>query len=71
MNISDHIKQKEERRKVKVERARMTGELCECCCCFDDECLLEDLTSCPEGHLFCKTCLVRSTEAAFGEMKTK
>ncbi|GFR87623.1 E3 ubiquitin-protein ligase [Elysia marginata] len=69
--IKDDIKQKEEAKQKKIEEAKAKGELFECGCCYDDECLFEDLTSCPEGHLFCKTCVIRSTEAAFGEMKTK
>ncbi|RUS69907.1 hypothetical protein EGW08_022329 [Elysia chlorotica] len=69
--VKDFPKQAEDARRIKIEEAKAKGELFECCCCYDDECLFEDLTSCPEGHLFCKTCVVRSTEAAFGEMKTK
>jgi len=41
----------------------------ECCCCFDDQCNFEDICSCPSGHMFCKTCVLRSTEAAFNAMK--
>ncbi|CAG5125835.1 unnamed protein product [Candidula unifasciata] len=71
LSVVDHTKQKELQRQLNIENARATGQLHECCCCFDDECLLEDLASCPDGHLFCKTCVIRSTQAAFGEMKTK
>ena len=69
--ILDYKKSKEEEQKQKLEAAKAAGELYECCCCYDDECLFEDLASCPEGHLFCKTCVLRSTEAAFSELKTK
>lgn len=69
--MKDEVKQKEEEKVRRIEEAKAKGELFECGCCYDDECLFEDLSSCPEGHLFCKTCVIRSTEAAFGEMKTK
>ncbi|XP_005098623.1 uncharacterized protein LOC101849460 [Aplysia californica] len=70
-NIADHENKKVQQRQMKLEEAKAKGELYECCCCFEDECLFEDLASCADGHLFCKTCVLRSTEAAFGEMKTK
>jgi hypothetical protein len=28
-----------------------------CTCCFDDECLFQDMCQCDEGHLVCKECL--------------
>ncbi|KAK0046834.1 E3 ubiquitin-protein ligase RNF216 [Biomphalaria pfeifferi] len=67
--VVDYPKEKELKRRQKVEEAKLNGQIYECCCCFDDECLFEELASCPEGHLFCKTCVIRSTESAFGEMK--
>ena len=38
---TDHIAACEEAQKAKLEAARAAGELYECCCCYDDECLFE------------------------------
>ena len=49
--------------------ARMRGELMECGCCYDNEVLFEDMLTCPEGHLFCSTCVRRLVEVGVGEGK--
>ncbi|XP_041354024.1 uncharacterized protein LOC121371875 isoform X2 [Gigantopelta aegis] len=69
--IKEHFKVKEEERQLQVLLAKEKGELYECGCCFDDECLFEDLFACADGHLFCKECVRRSTETALGEGKTR
>ena len=56
-------------RRLKLEEARKNGELQECGCCFDDECLFEDMQACADGHIFCKECIRRSCEAAVGQGK--
>ena len=55
---------------MKVEEARARSELYECGCCFEDECLFTEMNACADGHLFCRQCIARSVEAAFGEGKT-
>ncbi|XP_059176444.1 uncharacterized protein LOC131956077 isoform X2 [Physella acuta] len=69
LDVLEFPKKKEQERQEKLERAKLRGETYECCCCYDD-CLFEELTSCPDGHLFCKTCVIKYVESAFGEMKT-
>lgn len=58
-------------RQAKLDAAKENNELIECGCCFDDECLFEDMAPCEDGHLFCKECIRRSVEAAVGEGRTK
>lgn len=58
-------------RQLKLNAARENSELLECQCCFDDECLFEDMAPCPEGHLYCKECIRRSIEAAVSEGRAK
>ena len=64
---SGHFEQQAAERQAKVEEARANNELYECNCCYDDECLFEDMNVCSDGHLFCRQCIARSAEAAFGE----
>ncbi|XP_060560426.1 uncharacterized protein LOC132720319, partial [Ruditapes philippinarum] len=69
--IKDYIGEQTRVRNLKIEGARKNGELLECGCCFDDECLFEEMAACADGHIFCKECIRRSSEAAVGEGKTK
>lgn len=49
--------------------AKSLGLLHTCNCCYDDEVLLKNTALCEKGCLFCKTCVERSVEIAFGEGK--
>ena len=51
----------------KVEEAKEKGTLMECVCCYNDECLDEDMLPCGGGHLFCKECVQRASEVAIGK----
>ena len=51
--------------------AKESGDLVECGCCFDDECMLENVATCEDGHIFCKECIKRSTEVAIGDGQFK
>ncbi|XP_070182008.1 E3 ubiquitin-protein ligase RNF216-like isoform X2 [Littorina saxatilis] len=68
--VKDHFDRIAARRAARVELARGRKELYECNCCFEDECLFEEMNNCADGHLFCRQCIARSVEAAFGEGKT-
>ena len=54
------------REEREMEEARENGSLIECsCCCCDvpiDRCL-----QCPEGHLFCKDCVMKMIETTISE----
>ncbi|KAL5009343.1 hypothetical protein ScPMuIL_014924 [Solemya velum] len=71
LEIKDYLVEKENCRAVKIHDARENKELYECGCCFDDECLFEEMSSCADGHLFCNSCVKGSAESAIGEGKTK
>ena len=53
----------------KIEEARKNGFLMECGCCFDDECLVENMVQCVGGHKFCKECVQRASEVAIGNFE--
>ena len=56
--------QKEEHDKL-VAEAKEAGNLMDCVCCFNDECLVEDMLACGGGHLFCKDCVQRASEVNY------
>ena len=58
----------------RAEHVRIAGEagaLMTCLTCFADDCLEEDMTACPSGHLFCRDCLRRASEVAIGDAKVE
>lgn len=65
------IREDQESRKQRFDEAKTAGLLEECTCCFDDEIMPEDMLTCPEGHAFCRQCVMRSTEVAVGESRAK
>ncbi|XP_033735539.1 uncharacterized protein LOC117324038 [Pecten maximus] len=67
--IRDHLKEQRMMKQLRRDEAGANGELLPCECCFDDECLFEDMTSCQDGHLFCKECVRRSSEVVIGDGK--
>ncbi|XP_071162656.1 E3 ubiquitin-protein ligase RNF216-like [Mytilus edulis] len=69
--IKDHLEEKERFLQLQRKQAKENGELFECGCCFDDECMFEEMSVCAEGHLFCKECIRRSSEVIIGDGKTK
>jgi len=46
------------------------NKMSECGCCFDSDIEIRML-SCPAGHYFCKECIKRGSEAAFGDGKSE
>lgn len=42
----------------------------ECGCCFTEQQMTE-MAQCPEGHLICKTCIIRSIETALSEGRVR
>ena len=69
--MTDHLKAKEEEKAKRLRIAKEQNQLNECGCCYDDEVLFEDMQACPDGHLFCKDCVQRSSEELIGQAKMK
>lgn len=51
------------------EIAKKYGLMQTCNCCFDDEVLEREITKCENGCIFCKQCVQKSVEVAFGDGK--
>ncbi|XP_071445941.1 uncharacterized protein [Hetaerina americana] len=67
--IADFIENKKKRRQQKFDEAKAKNELLTCNCCFDDELLTEDMSSCSDGHLFCIQCVKKGAEVLIGDGK--
>lgn len=69
----DEIMQKIESKKLLVEaeiaQARTRGYMRTCQCCYDEEILPKNMVTCQRGCEFCKSCVQKSVEIAFGEGK--
>lgn len=63
------IEMEKKAEEMRYEKAREEGALMVCECCFN-EVLFDDLVQCPEGHLFCKTCVRTQIETAISEGRT-
>eukprot|EP00088_Acartia_fossae_P053664 TRINITY_DN6122_c0_g1_i5.p1 TRINITY_DN6122_c0_g1~~TRINITY_DN6122_c0_g1_i5.p1 ORF type:complete len:740 (+),score=192.63 TRINITY_DN6122_c0_g1_i5:286-2220(+) len=72
-SIKKAIQDNEEWRRQKIEDARENGALFECQCCYDEECLLDEMCTCAaeKFHMFCRDCVRRGAEAQIGENKTR
>ena len=60
--VIKHIENEKDLKRKIVEEARKNNQLQECGCCYNDECLLEDMLPCREGHNFCIECVQRGSE---------
>ena len=64
VELREDIEAEKERRITEREQAfeaaRLSNSFVECQCCFNEECLGEDMVTCNGGHLFCKECVQRS-----------
>ena len=67
--VIKHIENEKDLKRKIVEEARKNNQLQECGCCYNDECLLEDMLPCREGHNFCIECVQRGSEVAMGDGK--
>ncbi len=61
-DVEAHRKAQQETRDKKLAKAKKKGRLIECVCCYNDECLPEDMLPCKGGHMFCKECVQRASE---------
>ncbi|XP_069117648.1 LOW QUALITY PROTEIN: uncharacterized protein [Argopecten irradians] len=68
-DIQNYLEEQKRLKRMRRDEASANGELLSCECCYDNECLFEDMTSCQDGHLFCKECVRRSSEVVIGDGK--
>ncbi|XP_012523020.1 uncharacterized protein LOC105828962 [Monomorium pharaonis] len=64
----NEIKVKEEQ---EFNELKAKNELLECQCCYDNECMPSKCSTCEDGHLFCNSCIIRSTDVILGDGKTR
>ncbi|XP_046990842.1 uncharacterized protein LOC124595957 [Schistocerca americana] len=69
-DIETYLNEKELKRVESLRKAKENNELLECGCCYDNEVLAEDVVTCAEGDIFCKTCLQKYAENQIGDGKT-
>ncbi|RXG70540.1 E3 ubiquitin-protein ligase [Armadillidium vulgare] len=70
--IKEYYENKEKGKKLAFQKAKEAGELIECQCCFDDEVLFSEMSSCDKlekPHFFCNTCIKRFAEEQIGQGK--
>ncbi|KAG5320815.1 RN216 ligase, partial [Pseudoatta argentina] len=64
----DEVKTKEEQ---EFSELKAKNELLECQCCYDDECMPSKCSTCEDGHIFCNSCIIRSTDVVLGDGNTR
>jgi len=74
VELEDEIKAEMGRRAAErdklVAEAKAAGQLKECLCCYNDECLEEEMILCNSNHMYCKECVARGANVAIGDGKT-
>ncbi|XP_011646294.1 E3 ubiquitin-protein ligase RNF216-like [Pogonomyrmex barbatus] len=63
----DEMKAKEEQ---EFNELKAKNELLECQCCYDNECMPSKCSTCAEGHIFCNSCIIRSTDIVLADGNT-
>lgn len=67
--VQNAIKEKELRCLKEIETCKELGLMKTCNCCYDEEVLPNNIITCLAECQFCKSCVERSVEIAFGEGK--
>ncbi|XP_018564406.1 uncharacterized protein LOC108905853 isoform X2 [Anoplophora glabripennis] len=69
-DIMEYLLEKQKKDEQERREAKENNMMETCNCCYDDEVMPKDTFSCPNGCRFCKECIKRSCEVAFGDGKT-
>ncbi|KAK9881518.1 hypothetical protein WA026_016398 [Henosepilachna vigintioctopunctata] len=67
--ILSYIKDLEKKKEEERMRIKKEGLMLTCSCCFDDEVMPDYTHRCSNNCVFCKGCIIKSVEVAFGEGK--
>ncbi|KAB0794949.1 hypothetical protein PPYR_11788 [Photinus pyralis] len=67
--ITQFLSQRKLQEEMERKQAKAAGLLQTCACCYDDEIMPNDIASCEAGCMFCKYCVRKSAEIAFGDGK--
>ncbi|KAL3284083.1 hypothetical protein HHI36_018251, partial [Cryptolaemus montrouzieri] len=67
--IIKYVTQLKEQELEERLQAKNAGLMLTCNCCYDDEIMPKDSHTCSNNCVFCKQCIIKSTEVAFGEGK--
>ena len=61
-DVRAHLEREEKEKTRRVEEARKMDLLETCNCCYNDECLPDDMLPCKGGHSFCIDCIRRASQ---------
>ncbi|XP_044269250.1 uncharacterized protein LOC123014283 [Tribolium madens] len=67
--ITDYVNEIKQRENLEREEVKSLGLMQTCNCCYDEEVLPREIYTCENNCEFCKSCIVKSVEVAFGEGK--
>ncbi|XP_001812033.3 uncharacterized protein LOC100142249 isoform X1 [Tribolium castaneum] len=67
--ITEYVNEIKKRETVEREEVKSLGLMQTCNCCYDEEVLPREIYTCQNNCEFCKSCIVKSVEVAFGEGK--
>lgn len=67
--IVNYMKKQKKIEELERQYAKENGLLQTCNCCFDDEILEREIVTCENSCAFCKQCVQKSVEVAFGSGK--
>lgn len=48
-----------QKEKKKIDNLKAEKKFLECQCCFDDKCMPSKCAKCENGHIFCKSCIIK------------
>ncbi|KAF5294533.1 hypothetical protein FQR65_LT10725 [Abscondita terminalis] len=67
--ILAYMKKRKSHEEIEKAQTKQAGLMKTCSCCFDDEVMPKNIFCCENGCSFCKFCIAKGVEVAFGEGK--
>ncbi|CAD6222089.1 GSCOCG00012991001-RA-CDS, partial [Cotesia congregata] len=69
--IHDHMEMTKKREEEEFNSLKAAGSLWTCQCCFDDECMPSQCSTCENTHVFCNSCVIKGTDTRLGDGETR